>query len=410
MKLNKNAKYALQGVKVVELATVVAAPTAARILSDFGAEVVKVEAPGGDLLRETGRGHAMPTEVGNNPLFDMFNTNKKMVSLDLKNPEGMKIMKALLAQADIFISNVRMPSLKRMALDYESLHEEFPELIYAHFSGFGLEGEEAPNPGFDSTAFWMRSGSMLDTLVPGSFPIRPSYAFGDLATASAFVSGILMALYARTQGADGTLVSTSLLNSGLWCSSTQVINAQEKYGRQYPLDRYSPWSPFGDAYQCADGEWVGIFEKQYSKEKFIFAELFDMPELINDPDLENLRTMEQSGKKAQVVRRIAEKIAEKTSAEWIRIFRENDIATERIRHFREASQDKQAWANGYLEEVDYHDGAMTAVPTPPVQFSEFGRRAFSAAKGIGGDTNEVLSTLGYGKDEIAALREKKAVR
>lgn len=410
MKQKGNFVYPLQGVKVLELATVVAAPTAARILSDFGAEVIKVEAPGGDLLRETGRGHAMPTEENNNPLFDMFNTNKKMVSLDLKNPEGMKVMRELLAQVDIFISNVRMPSLKRMGLDYESLHEELPELIYAHFSGFGLKGEEAPNPGFDSTAFWMRSGSMLDTLVPGSFPIRPSYAFGDLATASAFVSGILMALYARTQGAGGTLVSTSLLNSGLWCSSTQVINAQEKYGRQYPLDRYSPWSPFGDVYQCADGEWVGVFEKQYSKEKFIFAELFDMPELIDDPDLENLRTMEQSGKKAQVVRKIAEKISEKTSAEWLRIFHERDIATERIRHFREASRDQQAWANGYLEEVDYHDGAMTAVPTPPMRFSEFGRRAFTATKGIGGDTDEVLSALGYGKDEIAALREKKAVR
>lgn len=404
------AAYPLQGVKVVELATVVAAPAAARVLSDFGAEVIKVEALNGDLLRETGRGHSMPTEDGNNPLFDMFNSGKKMIALNLKAEDGMRVMQELLAQADIFISNVRMPSLQRLGLDYTALHKKFPNLIYGHFSGFGLAGNEAGDPGFDVTAFWMRSGAMLDTLTPGSFPLRPSYAFGDLATSASFVSGILMALYARTQGNGGTLVSTSLLNSGLWCNSTYLVNAQEKYGRQYPLDRFAPWDPFTDYYQCADGEWVGIIEKLYSKDKSIFADLFDMPELLEDPDLETLRTMAASGKVKETAEKVAAKMAQKPSDEWMKLLKERDVPTERIRHFKDASKDVQAWANGYLEEVDYRDGAATIVPTPPMQFSEYGRKSFSPAKRIGGNTREILMDLGYSEDEIVSLQSKKAIR
>lgn len=410
MKNEKTAVYPLEGVKVLELSTVVAAPAAARILSDFGAEVIKVEAPGGDLLRETGRGHALPVLEGNNPLFDMFNTNKRMLSLDLKNEAGMKVMKELLARADILLCNVRMPSLKRMGLDYESLHKEFPELIYAHFSGFGLEGKEAGNPGFDSSAFWMRSGAMLDTLIPGSFPVRPSFAFGDLATASSFVSGILMALYARTQGKGGSLVSTSLLNSGLWCNSTSLVNVQEKYGRKYPLERLDPWDPFTDSYLCADGEWVGIFEKRYSEDRKIFAEIFDLPELLSDPDLETLDAMAASGKKQKIAEKVSEKMKEKPSAEWMAILRERDVPTERLRHFKEAGRDEQAWDNGYLEEVDYGDGEATVVPVPPIRFSEYGRRPFRAAHRIGGDTEAILKELGYAEEEIHDLRGRKAVR
>lgn len=340
----------------------------------------------------------------------MFNTNKRMISLDLKNEAGGKIMRQLLARADIFLCNVRMPSLKRMALDYESLHKEFPELIYARFSGFGLEGEEAGNPGFDSSAFWMRSGAMLDTLLPGSFPVRPSFAFGDLATASSFVSGILMALYARTQGKGGSLVSTSLLNSGLWCNGTSLINAQEKYGRNYPLDRLDPWDPFTDSYQCADGEWVGIFEKLYSRDRKIFAEIFDLPELIADPDLETLDAMAASGKKRRIAEKVAERMKEKSSSEWMAILRERDVPTERLRHFKEAGRDEQARVNGYLEEIDYGDGEATVLPVPPMRFSEYGRRPFRAANRIGGDTTVVLRELGYSEEEIRSLRERKAVR
>lgn len=406
---NGEAYYPLQGIKVVELATVIAAPAAARLLSDFGAEVIKVEPLQGDFLRDTGYGHALPIDVGNNPLFDMVNSNKKLLALDLKKPAGMRIMKELLAEADIFISNIRMPSLQKMGLDYDTLHAEFPQLIYGHFSGFGTKGAECNKPGFDSSAFWMRSGAMLDTLPPGSFPLRPSFAFGDLSSASSFASGMLMALYARTQGKGGSYISTSLLNCGLWYNSTYLVNSQEKYGRQYPLDRYEPWDPFADSYQCADGEWVGIFEKQYVKDRYVFAEIFDLPELVEDPDMATLPAMTASGKKPGIVRKVEEKMAQKTSDEWMQIFKERDISTERLRHFKEVPSDAQAWENGYFEAVDYGDGAETVFPTPPMQFSAYGRKAFCPAGDVGQDTEAVLSAMGYTAEEMAALRAAKVI-
>ena len=150
----------LEGLRVIELATVVAAPTAARLLADYGAEVIKIEIPGaGDSLRIVGDMHQMPIEPDNNPLFDAFNTGKRLLGLNLKSAEGMEILFKLLEGADVFLTNTRMRSLEKMGLGYEALKERFPRLIYAHFSGFGLDGPEKDRPGFDSTAFWLRPGT-----------------------------------------------------------------------------------------------------------------------------------------------------------------------------------------------------------------------------------------------------------
>ena len=196
----------LSGVRVVELATVVAAPTVGRIMATYGAEVIKIETPGGDGLRPFGKGHCLPTEDGNSPLFDLYNSGKKFTSLNLKTEQGQEAFHRLLTTADVFLTNVRYKGLERMGLDYETLKVKYPRLVYAHFSGFGLKGVDADRPGYDMTAFWMRSGALLDWLLPDSFPMRPTFAFGDVATASAFLSGIMMGLYSRNNTGKGTMV------------------------------------------------------------------------------------------------------------------------------------------------------------------------------------------------------------
>lgn len=401
----------LEGVTVIELATVVAAPVTSRLLCDFGARVIKIETPPeGDLIRSSATTYGFPEEEENSPFFDIYNAGKKLISLNLKAPEGKEVLEKLLTDADVFLSNVRMKSLEKMGLGYEALHEKFPSLIYAHFSGYGLKGDEADKPGFDVTAFWMRSGAMLDTLLPGSYPMRPTYAMGDMATASAFFSGILMALYAKKCGGAGTLVSSSLLGAGLWYNTAYIMNSQPQYGRVYPLERHDPSDPFSDYYQCADGEWVGVIEKVYQKDKMVFAEIFDMPELLTDPDLEDMDSMRSSGKLARISAKVEEKMRTKTSEEWLKILYSHDIPGERIRHFAEVSKDPQAWANGYLEAVSYPDGVSTAVPTPPIQFSEYGRREFQKGGPVGRDTEELLLSLGCEKEQIEALRRKGVVK
>ena len=155
-------KMPLEGIRVVELATVVAAPTASRVLCAFGAEVIKVETKIGDEMRRAGEFEMVVCEDDKNPLFTIQNSGKLLTSIDLKNPDGKAAFLKLLETADVFLTNVRLPSLGRLGLDYETLHKAYPGLVYAHFSGFGPKGPDAAKPGFDSTAFWLRSGPMAD--------------------------------------------------------------------------------------------------------------------------------------------------------------------------------------------------------------------------------------------------------
>ena len=198
--MTENIKMPLEGIKVVELATVVAAPTAGRMLSAYGAQVIKVESLAGDDYRVAGNFERVVCEDYKNPLFTIQNSGKKLVAINLKHPDGKAAMLKLLEDADVFLTNVRTGGLERLGLDYETLHERCSKLVYAHFSGFGPEGPVASNPGFDSTAFWLRSGPMADWQVPGSFPFNPTYAFGDMSTSSVLFSGILMALIGRSLG------------------------------------------------------------------------------------------------------------------------------------------------------------------------------------------------------------------
>ena len=156
-----NENLPLKGLKVVELATVVAAPTTARMLCAYGADVIKVETLYGDEMRRTGKTELTPYEDDKNPLFTIHNSNKRLVSINFKNADGKKALLQLIGRADVFITNVRQQSLCRNGLDYDTLKAMFPRLIYAHFSGFGPRGPVADNPGFDSTAFWLRSGPMV---------------------------------------------------------------------------------------------------------------------------------------------------------------------------------------------------------------------------------------------------------
>ena len=182
--MDESLRMPLEGIRVVELATVVAAPTAGRMLCAYGAEVIKVETAIGDEMRRAGEFEMVICEDDKNPLFTIQNSGKTLTSINLKNPDGKEAFLRLLDTADVFLTNVRAASLGRLGLDYETLHERFPQLIYAHFSGFGPKGPAANNPGFDSTAFWLRTGPLADWQAPGSFPFTPTYAFGDMATSS----------------------------------------------------------------------------------------------------------------------------------------------------------------------------------------------------------------------------------
>lgn len=405
----ENIKMPLEGIKVVELATVVAAPTAGRMLSAYGAEVIKVESLTGDDYRVAGNFECVVCEDYKNPLFTIQNSGKKLVSIDLKQPEGKKAMLRLLDGADVFLTNVRTGGLQRLGLDYESLHERFPRLVYAHFSGFGPKGPVASNPGFDSTAFWLRSGPMADWQVPGSFPFNPTYAFGDMATSSVLFSGILMALLGRERTGHGTRVDTSLFASGIWCNAVAVVSHQPQFGGKRPLDPLRPADPFSQFYMCSDGKWIGIFDNEYQRDLPKFAKLFGMPDIAENPDYASLSTLAESDAIVEFVQRLNELFLTRSSGEWREYLSSNNVSCEVMHCIRDVSTDEQALANGYVKELKFKDGLSVMMPRPPVHFSDYEQRDYVPTGRIGEDTDRVFMAMGYTEEEISQLRDKKTI-
>ena len=406
--MNEIKNLPLSGITVVELATVVAAPTTSRMLCAYGADVIKVETLYGDEMRRAGKTEMTPYEDDKNPLFTVHNSNKKLTAINFKTPEGKEALLKLISEADVFITNVREASLKRSGLDYDSLKERFPSLIYAHFSGFGPKGPVAANPGFDSTAFWLRSGPMADWQVEGSFPFVPTYAFGDMATSSVLLSGILMAIIGRNSTGLGTKVETSLFASGIWCNSVGIVSTQFDRKHMNPDPLYPP-DPFDTYYRCADGKWIGIYVNEYYKDKEKFAGLLGMEDILDDPRYDDIDTLHESGVLPEAVERINQIFLTKTSAQWRELLSANNISCEVMQSPSDVSKDPQAIENHYVEELEYADGLKVMMPCPPVHFSAYARRPYCPTGPIGTDTDQVFTTLGYSPEEIEALRQVGAI-
>jgi len=401
----------LQGVKVVELATVVAAPTTSRVLCAYGAEVIKVEGLDGDVMRLAGTHEFTPYEDDLNPLFTIHNSNKKFISINIKNEAGKKVLVDLISDADVFITNIREKSLVRNGLDYETLKEKNPGLIYAHFTGYGDKGPSANDPGFDITAFWLRSGGLADWQTKGAFPFVPTYAFGDMVTSSAFLSGILMALYAKKETGRGTKVDTSLFASGIWCNAIGVVQTQFDRRHLNP-DPFRPTDPFSQTYLCSDGKWIGIYCNEYESEIEKFAKLLGIEDMIGDPAYASIDIMHKTGSIEAIVKRCNEIFLTKTSTEWREYLSANSVSCEIMKESQEVSKDPQATENGYMVPVQFPDKNHTTVmmPTPPVAFSEYGCREYVPTGKIGEDTDSILAGMGYSEEEIKAMKDSGAVR
>ena len=242
------------GLKVVDLASFIAGPSAAVILSDFGANVIKVEPPSGDLWRH---GHEIPPQPQAKDAYPwhLANRNKRGITLDLKAPSAQSVLERLIRWADVFIVNTPHPARKKLKLEYEDVALWNPRLIYADLTGFGEKGPDATLPGFDITAYWARSGLLSMTRDAGSPPTWPVAGSGDNATAVGLYAAIVTALYRRERTGKGSYVTTSLLAEGVWSASVSIQAAlcEAKFFGLH--DRKNPANAALNVYQAADGTW-----------------------------------------------------------------------------------------------------------------------------------------------------------
>lgn len=400
----------LEGIKVLELATVVAAPTVGRMFAAYGAEVIKVENLHGDDLRSAGKSMQVVSEDYKNPIFTNQNSGKLLTAINLKSEEGKEAVMKLISETDVLISNIRPAALERLGLDYESLKEKFPSLIYAHLSGFGPTGPVSHNPGFDITAFWLRGGSLSDWKTEEAFPFNPTYAFGDMATSSVLLSGVLMALLARERTGHGTFVNTSLYASGIWCNSAAIVSRQEQFEGDYKFDPLRPADPFSHVYLCADKRYIGFYDNDYEREVPKFANTLGIPEIIDDPRYKSLVSLRETDTNFEAAAKVAAVMKTKTADEWRSIFVENSISCEILRTIGEVSSDEQAIVNGYVKEVTFKDDMKVMMPSPPIHFSDYAVKDCEVSGKIGEDTDKVFSNLDYSVEEIENMRQNGIIK
>ena len=400
MEEKTNTLLPLSGINVVELSTHVAVPRAGRLLAEFGAHVVKIEGPKADEWRGTGRSYDMPCEDDENIYFTLENSNKQLICLNLKTEEGKGVLLRLLEDADIFLSNVRKKSLEKMGLFYDQIKDRFPKLIYCHFTGYGYKGAERNRPGFDTAAFWARTGGQIDWLPKGQIPFQPVSAMGDINTSSLVFSGAMMALYARERTGMGTLVTSSLLASGIWSNAYGVVSAQKRFHFQYPQDYDAPPHPLCQNYQCSDGKWISLVIVDYNGTWERNCEVFDLEEFRDIPAFATIDGIKEGDCRRRLTSAMKKRFLEKDSAYWKQRLDSYDIVYEVIRHYPEVSEDQQAWDNDYLEMVSFPSGEEAILPRAPIDLSAYGKRHMSPAGGKGKDTDAVLRSLGYTQEEI----------
>lgn len=397
------ANRPLEGLKVVELGTHFAVPSVTRILADWGAEVVKVESLTGDAWRIVGRNQKCPVVDDENPFFTVPNANKQFLALNLKDEDGKAALKKLISTADIFLSNMRLPALKKLGFSYEDLKEAFPSLIYVHFSGFGYEGPDASLPGFDSVAFWARSGSMLDWGVEGNFPFLAPTGAGDAMVGSILCAGVLAAVIGREKTGKGTFVSSSLMGSSIWYNNAAVVSTQ--YGNKFPKDKDHPANPFGWQYQCSDGEWLMIGVVDYADAYRKIMPLMGHEDLVGDERFNTISAVQQHLDEFMPILRAG--FMTDTRDNWVRRISELNIVIGKIGHLSELAHDEQAIANRFVVPVTFPSGKTVQMPTVPVQFSAYEvGDAYAPTGSIGRDDDKILASIGYSAEEIAALKEK----
>jgi len=394
----------LSGIKVVELATFVAAPVTARLLADMGAEVIKIEAAGGDAWRRSGISFGRERfSAEENPVFDIYNTGKKLVSLNLKTPEGKDAIHRLLSQADVFVTNMRPAALHRLGLGYEDLKELYPRLVYAIVLGYGEKGPDGGKPAFDTTAFWARSGFLRDMapVTKDYYPTVAPYSVGDTATGFLLVGEISAALFQRTQTGKGQYVSSTLYHNAIFCMGTMAIISQKPFGRTYPADPIK--QGIGNSYLCADGEWVFIAVGDGSITIPKFHALVGHPEFNEDPRFATYAARCQN--EDELVRYYREAFLTQPAEYWVKKAAEYDVTLVKMAHFSDVSEDPQAWANGFVESVAFPNGNTDTMPSSPVEMAGANPPPTAHVPAVGTDTTPVLRSLGFTEEQIRAMLE-----
>src|SRR6476661_865455 len=392
------------GLKVVDLASFIAGPSAAVILSDFGAEVIKVEPPNGDMWRI---GNKIPPQPqAKDPYqWHLANRNKRGITLDLKSSSAQQVLERLVKWADVLIVNTPHPARKRLKLEYDEVAQWNPRLIYADVTGFGEKGPDAALPGFDITSYWARSGLLSMTRDAGEPPTWPVAGSGDNATAVGLYSAIVTALYRREHTGKGSHVTTSLLAEGVWSASVSIQAAL--CGAKFfgPHDRKNPANAAMNVYRAKDDTWFVLIVTPDKLEAV--AKAIGRPDLLTDPRFSDPAKLTANMTALTAI--FDEAFCAEPMAHWYEVFNGVHVTFGAVRGPQEVINDPQLQANDIIVPLNGAGGKLTSTISSPLQVHGVAKVPAKRAPKIGEHNEEVLRQLGFSATEIDALHESGAI-
>jgi crotonobetainyl-CoA:carnitine CoA-transferase CaiB-like acyl-CoA transferase len=390
----------LEGVRVVEIASFVAAPSGGALLADLGAEVIKVEVPHGEVYR-----HAVPRMNGyrsdfpESPAFQMDNRGKRSLALDLTRPAARAALARVIERADVVLTNLLPARAARYGVDPETLRRARPELVYARLTGYGPRGPDADRPGFDYAAYWARTGFMDLMREAGTTPVWQRPGIGDHAAGLSLVAGILAALRVRDRTGEGQVVDVSLLQIGLYVQGNDLAAALATRQDPPAHDRTRPRNPLWNAYPTGDGRWLFLVMIESDRYWPALCRALEREDWIADPRFDSAVTRLRNN--AELVALLDGLFRARTLAEWEKRFADFELIWSPMRRMSEIFDDPQIRAMGYWRGVDHPSAGRFETMGPPFDLSATPLAADRPAPALGADGEAVLREAGLSDREIA---------
>ena len=399
-------KLLLEDIRVIDAASFIAGPAAATIMSDYGAEVIKIEPPEiGDSLRWLISRGGMP-EGPENYCWQLTSRNKKSIALNLKDDQAHEVLVDLVKTADVFITNMPFPIRERLKIRSEDIRPYNEKLIYASMSGYGEEGPDANRTAYDSLAWWARTG-LMDFVRPSSVstPAWSTPGMGDHPTATALFGAIMTALYRREKTGKGTEVSTSLMANGAWSNGCFIQGALmdvEFTERADPPPRH----PFGDIYETKDERQVALAMVDALKEWPKLVNALEREDLLSDQRFDGPGLVENQ---EELREELSKEFNKRDKDQINSVLRESGVTYGFIGKITDCKNDEQFLETETLVSMNHEKMPGLLTINSPFKISDEPKKQPYRAPILGEHTQEILKELGFKKDKMINLKERGAI-